>query len=971
MVTFVSQCEKKALQRTRRVLDSFANRIGDNTWQTIITQEGLEAVQKLLRKTASKNTAVSCHWIRSRSRSEFLWVVGDKDAFNENGVVPVNYGVVKRFIGEREIMLEKIYANSEKKKLNQQLDKHLFAVGYLAKLLVEKLFPNERNLANQVYIAGCCHDVGKIDGKFQKSLTGRTYSLENYPRHNEVSLLLFEILFNSTDNLELINHAIYWHHEKPKRQKEFNGIIDIYTKFKKTKDDYEIIFKTVKVLLASVDEIANEYDELFDVKVQKIKDVYFDVLEDNIDGMNFPKYKQYSQRDEIRSYYGVINRNARNNIARTVITSADQKISSLSASKLDELISTNSLDELLVEILHKDRGLGVHIKDSLEWFERIYPNSQRNIDQSKVAKKLSHKSREIPVLRGPAGCGKTKIALEWALNTSAKKIYWICPRVQVCEGIFTDLCSKENGSDRYLPNATIEIVTGELKKTQINEVIEDTKEGQEFSKDSHIIITTIDQVINSITTHREITTLVDFLDTHVVFDEFHEYVNMQGFNFLFAELVACKRLRQDDEDTLPDTLLVSATPHTLFVKEFLGIKSRDIVSMESFNQSRYKIEFKSFNPEDELNPLMELQTDKSVFVISNTATTAQLSFIKHQYQEKSILFHSKFTKSDKVDLFDKVFNSFKKGASQTYDVLRSGPVVQASLNISAKKMISEMSSAENILQRLGRLDRFGLNSEINHYTIAISNGVKNGKSQGKDSDSSSRWLNEIFSLYGATAWYKFLERTLEDRSYSINEIYTLYDEFYQDKNAVQALEKDLKRALEKSIEILNSKIQEPVYVFKTKESNSIKIKRNSLRGDNLFVQMAQCQIESLYSYEVLEKYAYTKIEDAMTLSKQEIEGSEYEDSDRNLLIEMAKVHFRIKTDIKLPKEGKEAYFKREARDPNTPIYVSYIPSELALAKKPNEQQAHKNAYYYAQGLNQPIGLIQLKILEKGTKNETE
>jgi len=47
MVTFVSQCEKNALKRTRRVLDAFANRIGDNTWQTIITQEGLNAVQKV------------------------------------------------------------------------------------------------------------------------------------------------------------------------------------------------------------------------------------------------------------------------------------------------------------------------------------------------------------------------------------------------------------------------------------------------------------------------------------------------------------------------------------------------------------------------------------------------------------------------------------------------------------------------------------------------------------------------------------------------------------------------------------------------------------------------------------------------------------------------------------------------------------------------------------------------------------
>ncbi len=90
MVTFVSQCEKKALNRTRRVLDTFANRIGDNTWQTIITEDGLIAVKTLLRKTATKNTAVSCHWIRSRSRSELVWIVGNRRRFNLEGFVPVN-----------------------------------------------------------------------------------------------------------------------------------------------------------------------------------------------------------------------------------------------------------------------------------------------------------------------------------------------------------------------------------------------------------------------------------------------------------------------------------------------------------------------------------------------------------------------------------------------------------------------------------------------------------------------------------------------------------------------------------------------------------------------------------------------------------------------------------------------------------------------------------------------------------------
>ena len=39
MVTFVSQCEKKALQRTRQVLDSFADRSGDSTWQAVVARE--------------------------------------------------------------------------------------------------------------------------------------------------------------------------------------------------------------------------------------------------------------------------------------------------------------------------------------------------------------------------------------------------------------------------------------------------------------------------------------------------------------------------------------------------------------------------------------------------------------------------------------------------------------------------------------------------------------------------------------------------------------------------------------------------------------------------------------------------------------------------------------------------------------------------------------------------------------------
>lgn len=90
IVTFISQCQKRSLNKTRRVLDAFANRIGDRTWQTPITEEGLKAVKKLLAKHASKNTAVACHRIKSRRTTNLEWIVGNRDKFNHLGHVPVN-----------------------------------------------------------------------------------------------------------------------------------------------------------------------------------------------------------------------------------------------------------------------------------------------------------------------------------------------------------------------------------------------------------------------------------------------------------------------------------------------------------------------------------------------------------------------------------------------------------------------------------------------------------------------------------------------------------------------------------------------------------------------------------------------------------------------------------------------------------------------------------------------------------------
>lgn len=971
MVTFISQCEKNALKKTRRVLDAFANRIGDNTWQTVITEDGLNTVKKMLRQTASKSTAVSCHWIRSRSRSQFLWVVGNKSKFDEQGVVPVNYTSRQIIIGDIEIMTDQIFANTKA----QRLDQHLFAVGYLAYRIIKRLVPNDNNLALAVFIAGCWHDIGKTDPAFQDWLSKQlknkkfedvpedgqhiekgTFSWQKHPRHNEISLLLFHLLFEpreiNPDTNARVKHAIYWHHAKPIRdtKNEIKGMVGIFSKLEDLDKKYPQITSAVIAILKSIKGIMDEYFEDTLAEFDSLNIPKFDTIEDQLETKELPTYKHYSGKESIDKYWKNIQSNALNNLARSALVTADRLVSkALTGDALNEHINNHTLDEILDKAFQKDRGLKQYIQQCLDGFNQNNPDVERNRQQAIAAKDLSDEGVTIGVLKGPAGCGKTKIALEWALNTEAKKIFWVCPRVQVCQGLFYDLTSKE-----YLPNAKVEICTGEIKQTLDYGKPVNTPESSEFSGD--IVITTIDQIINSITNHRNVTTLIAFMNAHVVFDEYHEYINMPAFNLLFAELVECKKYQQEDDKTLPNTLLVSATPNPLFVSKFLQIPESDMVGIDSFNNSQYQIEFIEYDEkiEDTGNPLFQ-QQPANTFVISNTAITAQKSFIDNQDKENAILLHSKFKKSDREDLFEKAFGAFKENGSRDYDILRSGPVVQAALNITCDKMVSEMTHAENFLQRLGRLDRFGKNKQVNQYVIVITDGVKNGKSK----DNSSRFLNSLRSLQSTKTWFDFLQNELPtDKSVNINQIYGLYDRFYKDSNCCQLVEQDLVAALKDSVQRM-SKIADPVTLpsFK-KEENKIKIKKHSLRGDSRFVQMAVCKVIDRNDIEISNDYAYPQehSEESFTYDMEAIRG--YGSSDQDLLAFMVKKHHNIK---QVKKPYKDIQLLNEARNPETPIYLSYTPEDL----KKVEAKPHSYAIYYAVGKQQPIGAISLKQLNNG------
>ncbi|WP_294834188.1 type I-F CRISPR-associated helicase Cas3f [uncultured Gilliamella sp.] len=168
-ILLVSQCKKRALTETRRIIDQFAERCGERTWQTPMTSAGLQTLYKLLRKTARKNTAVACYWTHGKNLTDLLWIVGDKSQFNQQGRVPTNRT-------KRDILRSD----------NENSWQHAISIQLIAT------------------IAALLHDLGKATVGFQDKLRKASITGDPY-RHEWISLQLFLLMIHDcTTNQEVL-----------------------------------------------------------------------------------------------------------------------------------------------------------------------------------------------------------------------------------------------------------------------------------------------------------------------------------------------------------------------------------------------------------------------------------------------------------------------------------------------------------------------------------------------------------------------------------------------------------------------------------------------------------------------------------------------------------------------------------------------------------------------------------------------
>ena len=154
-VMLISACEKRALKRSRAVIDSYAVRTGERTWASAMTVEGLRELRSALKRTASRHTAVACYRNDGMRRMKLLWIVGSTRHFGPHGHFPA--GTTRR--KERPIVPAWI-----------------------------------RHAALLADAAGAGHDIGKSSIAFQTKLRNSGAPQKDTIRHEWVSLKVIQVL---------------------------------------------------------------------------------------------------------------------------------------------------------------------------------------------------------------------------------------------------------------------------------------------------------------------------------------------------------------------------------------------------------------------------------------------------------------------------------------------------------------------------------------------------------------------------------------------------------------------------------------------------------------------------------------------------------------------------------------------------------------------------------------------------------
>ena len=421
-------------------------------------------------------------------------------------------------------------------------------------------------------------------------------------------------------------------------------------------------------------------------------------------------------------------------LIRSCVISADRLSSQYNISDVDDLLNNNIKISDIVKL---------HIIKKQIYYEKSPYDNDRFKRQEKIVFDINNSKKNTFIIKAPAGFGKTLIGLLFSFKRN-KKTIWVCPRNIVAESVYNSIMEELNIFN--ISNLKVQLyLTGEIVQSNCS----DTK-----AFDADIIVTNIDNYLSPNVNNANMDRLYLIKSADVIFDEYHE---LDSELALFSCFISIMRNRNNKCDC--KTLLLSATPKPM---EFLWETKNKTVLLPNANKHYLAAHTKPYHITNQFN----LTTNSSDLYIYNAIKTAQNH--KKNDDNESILFHSKFETSKKLQIKELVYNLYGKKSNRSLhnkNVVGTH-IIQASLDLSFKNLTDSVLSPESSLQRIGRCNRWGYYQESNINIIKV------------DNESEKASIRNLYDTELSNLWFNYVNDNLVGKNnITLDKIYVHYNKF--------------------------------------------------------------------------------------------------------------------------------------------------------------------------------------------------